>query len=120
MGQQKTELTESLIVRHGHENVVCSEENGGVGVGDGVSVAASDVTPILALSTFVAACTTFGFGCAVSAFLLIFFNSLKLLENSPKTQLFFSLIALQIGFSSPTQSSVMEELGISVAEVKKP
>ncbi|XVE62943.1 hypothetical protein DITRI_Ditri06bG0159800 [Diplodiscus trichospermus] len=86
MGQQRTEVTESLLFRQGHDNLVYSEENGGVGgVGDGGSVATSNVTTILALSTFVASCTAFGFGCA-------------------------------IGYSSPTQSSIMEDLGLSVAE----
>ncbi|XVF57374.1 hypothetical protein PTKIN_Ptkin06aG0200200 [Pterospermum kingtungense] len=82
MGQQRTEVTESLIVRQGHGNLVYNEENGGVGVGDEGSVAASSVTPMLALSTFVAAC-----------------NAL-----------------VMIGYSSPTQSSIMEEVGLSVAE----
>ncbi|XVF57375.1 hypothetical protein PTKIN_Ptkin06aG0200300 [Pterospermum kingtungense] len=85
MSQPRTEVTESLIVRQGHGNLVYIEENGGVGVGDGGSVAASNVTPILALSTFAAACLAFGFGCSV-------------------------------GYSSPTQSSIMEEMGLSVAE----
>ncbi|XWS57596.1 hypothetical protein CRYUN_Cryun09bG0187300 [Craigia yunnanensis] len=85
MGQQRTEVTESLLVRQGHDNLVYSEENGGVGVEGGGSLAASTVTTTLVLSTFVAACIAFGFGCA-------------------------------LGFSSPTQSSIMEDLGLSVAE----
>ncbi|KAA3472736.1 sugar transporter ERD6-like 15 isoform X1 [Gossypium australe] len=83
MEQQRTEATESLLVRQGNDNLVHNEENGGVG--DGGSVAVSDVTTILGLSTFVAACIAFGSGCAV-------------------------------GYSSPTESSIMEDLGLSVAE----
>ncbi|MBA0618962.1 hypothetical protein Godav_028221, partial [Gossypium davidsonii] len=83
MGQQITEATESLLVRQGNDNLVYNEENGGVG--DGGSVAVSDVTTILGLSTFVATCIAFGSGCAV-------------------------------GYSSPTESSIMEDLGLSVAE----
>ncbi|OMO62403.1 sugar transporter ERD6-like 3-like protein, partial [Corchorus capsularis] len=83
--QQKTEVTESLLVRNGHDNLTNSEENGGVRVGDEGSVAGSGVTTILALSTFVGACIIWGLGCAV-------------------------------GYSSPTQSSIMEDLGLSVAE----
>ncbi|OMO62411.1 hypothetical protein CCACVL1_22846 [Corchorus capsularis] len=88
MGQrQKTELTESLLFTHGHDdNLVYSEENGGVGVGKGKSVADSIVTTTsLVLGTFVGACISWGFGCA-------------------------------LGYSSPTQSSIMEDLGLSVAE----
>ncbi|WRX24253.1 Major facilitator [Theobroma cacao] len=85
MGQQRREVTESLLVRHGHGDLVHTEENIGVVVGGGGSVAASSVTTILALSTFVAACVSFGFGCA-------------------------------IGYSSPTQSSIMEDLGLSMAD----
>ncbi|XWS64602.1 hypothetical protein CRYUN_Cryun05aG0017200 [Craigia yunnanensis] len=87
MGQQRAEVTESLLVRQGHGNFVYSEENGGVGLGlgGGGSVAASTVTTILVLSTFVVACIAFGFGCA-------------------------------LGYSSPTQFSIMEDLGLSVAE----
>ncbi|XP_052878189.1 sugar transporter ERD6-like 15 isoform X3 [Gossypium arboreum] len=83
MEQQRTEATESLLVRQGNDNLVYNEENGGLG--DGGSVAVSDVTTILGLSTFVAACISFGSGCAV-------------------------------GYSSPTESSIMEDLGLSVAE----
>ncbi|KAK8633740.1 hypothetical protein V6N13_014578 [Hibiscus sabdariffa] len=85
MVQPATEATESLLFRQGggRGNLVYNEENGGVG-NEG-SVAVSSVTAILALSTFVAACIAFGFGCAV-------------------------------GYSSPTQSSIMEDLGLSVAE----
>ncbi|KAH1083585.1 hypothetical protein J1N35_023346 [Gossypium stocksii] len=83
MEQQRTEATESLLVRQGNDNLDYNEENGGVG--DGGSVAVSDVTTILGLSTFVAACIAFGSGCAV-------------------------------GYSSPTESSIMEDLGLSVAE----
>ncbi|KAK8576318.1 hypothetical protein V6N13_090792 [Hibiscus sabdariffa] len=75
--------TESLLFRQGGGRG--NEENGGVGVRNEGSVAVSSVTAILALSTFVAACIAFGFGCAV-------------------------------GYSSPTQSSIMEDLGLSVAE----
>ncbi|PPD93230.1 hypothetical protein GOBAR_DD09823 [Gossypium barbadense] len=85
MEQQRTEATESLLVRQGNDNLVYNEENSGVGVGDGGSVAVSDVTTILGLSIFVAACIAFGSGCA-------------------------------LGYSSPTQSSIMEDLGLSVAE----
>ncbi|XP_021283315.1 sugar transporter ERD6-like 15 [Herrania umbratica] len=85
MGQQSREVTESLLVRHGHGDLAHGEENGGVGVGGGGLVAASSVTTILALSTFVAACIAFGFGCA-------------------------------LGYSSPTQSSIMEDLGLSMAD----
>ncbi|KAK5786385.1 hypothetical protein PVK06_041021 [Gossypium arboreum] len=85
MEQQRTEATESLLVRQGNNNLVYNEENSGVGVGDGGSVAVSDVTTILGLSTFVAACIAFGSGCA-------------------------------LGYSSPTQFSIMEDLGLSVAE----
>ncbi|KHG02547.1 hypothetical protein F383_26088 [Gossypium arboreum] len=84
MEQQRTEATESLLVRQGNDNLVYNEENGGLG--DGGSVAVSDVTTILGLSTFVAACISFGSGCAV-------------------------------GYSSPTESSIMEDLGLSVAEL---
>ncbi|TYJ11592.1 hypothetical protein E1A91_A11G286800v1 [Gossypium mustelinum] len=83
MEQQRTEATESLLVRQGNDNLVYNEENGGLG--DGGSVAVSDVTTILGLSTFVAACISFGSGCAV-------------------------------GYSSPTESSIVEDLGLSVAE----
>ncbi|KAL4377656.1 hypothetical protein GQ457_02G035440 [Hibiscus cannabinus] len=83
MVQPATEATESLLFRQGGGRG--NEENGGVGVGNEGSVAVSSVTAILALSTFVAACIAFGFGCAV-------------------------------GYSSPTQSSIMEDLGLSVAE----
>ncbi|OMO62401.1 General substrate transporter [Corchorus capsularis] len=83
--QQRTEVTESLLVRHGHDNIVYSEENGGVRVGDEGSLAGSGVTTILALSAFVGACSIWGLGCA-------------------------------LGYSSPTQSSIMEDLGLSVAE----
>ncbi|MBA0618961.1 hypothetical protein Godav_028220 [Gossypium davidsonii] len=85
MEQQRTEATESLLLRQGNDNLVYNEENSGVGVGDGGSVAVSDVTTILGLSIFVAACFAFGSGCA-------------------------------LGYSSPTQSSIMEDLGLSVAE----
>ncbi|GMI65313.1 Mitochondrial F1F0-ATP synthase inhibitor factor 1 [Hibiscus trionum] len=85
MEQQRTEANESLLARQGHDNLVYNEENGGVGVGEGGSVAVSNVTTILALSTFVAACIAFGYGCA-------------------------------LGYSSPTQSSIMEDLGLSVEE----
>ncbi|XP_052480214.1 sugar transporter ERD6-like 15 isoform X2 [Gossypium raimondii] len=85
MEQQRTEATESLLVRQGNDNLVYNEEDSGVGVGDGGSVAVSDVTTILGLSIFVAACIAFGSGCA-------------------------------LGYSSPTQSSIMEDLGLSVAE----
>ncbi|MBA0654348.1 hypothetical protein Goklo_021365 [Gossypium klotzschianum] len=91
MEQQRTEATESLLLRQGNDNLVYNEENSGVGVGDGGSVAVSDVTTILGLSIFVAACFAFGSGCAVRAFSLL-------------------------GYSSPTQSSIMEDLGLSVAE----
>ncbi|OMO99045.1 General substrate transporter [Corchorus olitorius] len=65
--QQRTEVTESLLVRHQHDNnIVYSEENGGARVGDGGSVAGSCVTTILALSTFVGACSIWGLGCAVN------------------------------------------------------
>ncbi|XVF31275.1 hypothetical protein REPUB_Repub16aG0131600 [Reevesia pubescens] len=85
--QQRTEVTKSLLVsRERHDdNLVYSEENGGVGAGNGGSVAASNITTILALSTFVAASIAFGFGCA-------------------------------LGYSSPTQSGITEDLGLSVAE----
>ncbi|KAK8689457.1 hypothetical protein V6N13_088175 [Hibiscus sabdariffa] len=84
MEQQRTEANESLLARQGHgDNLVYNEENGGVG--EGGSVAVSNVTTILALSTFVAACIAFGYGCA-------------------------------LGYSSPTQSSIMEDLGLSVEE----
>ncbi|KAK8712571.1 hypothetical protein V6N13_147808 [Hibiscus sabdariffa] len=86
MEQQRTEANESLLATQGHDdNLVYNEENGGVGVGEGGSVAVSNVTTILALSTFVAACIAFGYGCA-------------------------------LGYSSPTQSSIMEDLGLSVEE----
>ncbi|OMO62412.1 hypothetical protein CCACVL1_22847 [Corchorus capsularis] len=86
--QQRTELTESLLFIHGHDdnNLVYSEENVGVGVGgNGKSAAAS--TTILALGAFVGASIAWGYGCA-------------------------------LGYSSPTQSSIMEDLGLSVAESK--
>ncbi|XP_022743415.1 sugar transporter ERD6-like 15 [Durio zibethinus] len=111
MGQQRTEATESLLVSQGHDNLVDSEENGGVGLGDGGSVAASTVTTILALSTFEAACLAFGLGCSVGAFLLNVFNSVS--RTPPMLNLFS---ALQLGYSSPTQSSIMADLGLSVAE----
>ncbi|OMO99044.1 General substrate transporter [Corchorus olitorius] len=63
--QQRTEVTESLLVRHRHDNLINSEENGGIRVGDEGSVAGSGVTTILALSTFVGACSIWGLGCAV-------------------------------------------------------
>ncbi|MBA0770875.1 hypothetical protein Gotri_019431 [Gossypium trilobum] len=85
MEQQRNEATERLLSRQGHHNLVYSEENGGVGVGDEGLVTVSNFTSILGLSTLTAACITFGFGCA-------------------------------IGYSSPTQSSIMEDLGLSVAE----
>ncbi|KAA3472737.1 sugar transporter ERD6-like 15 isoform X1 [Gossypium australe] len=85
MEQQRKEATERLFSSQGHDNLFYSEENDGVGVGDGGLVAVSNFTSILGLSTFMAACITFGFGCA-------------------------------IGYSSPTQSSIMEDLGLSVAE----
>ncbi|KAK8576322.1 hypothetical protein V6N13_090796 [Hibiscus sabdariffa] len=83
MDQQITEETEPLLVRQEHNNLVYNEENGGVG--ERGSVAVSNVSTVLVLSTFVAACFAFGTGCA-------------------------------IGYSSPTQSSIMEDLGLSVAE----
>ncbi|MBA0770873.1 hypothetical protein Gotri_019429 [Gossypium trilobum] len=85
MEQQRKEATERLLSSQGHDNLFYSEENDGVGVGDGGLVAVSNFTSILGLSIFMAACITFGFGCA-------------------------------IGYSSPTQSSIMEDLGLSVAE----
>ncbi|TYI57751.1 hypothetical protein E1A91_D11G303600v1 [Gossypium mustelinum] len=85
MEQQRKEATERLLSTQGHDNLFYSEENDGVGVGDGGLVAVSNFTSILGLSIFMAACITFGFGCA-------------------------------IGYSSPTQSSIMEDLGLSVAE----
>ncbi|GMI65312.1 hypothetical protein like AT4G04760 [Hibiscus trionum] len=84
--QPLTPLVYHHLTRQGHDdNLVYNEENGGVGVGEGGSVAVSDVTAILALSTFAAACIAFGVGCA-------------------------------IGYSSPTQSSIMQDLGLSVAQ----
>ncbi|TYI02934.1 hypothetical protein ES332_A11G302300v1 [Gossypium tomentosum] len=85
MEQQRKEATERLLSSQGHDNLFYSEENDGVGVGDGGLVAVSNFTSILGLSILTAACITFGFGCA-------------------------------IGYSSPTQSSIMEDLGLSVAE----
>ncbi|KAG4122517.1 hypothetical protein ERO13_D11G271700v2 [Gossypium hirsutum] len=85
MEQQRKEATERLLSTQGHDNLFYSEENDGVGVGDGGLVAVSNFTSILGLSIFMAACITFGFGCA-------------------------------IGYSSPTQSSIMEDWGLSVAE----
>ncbi|XP_052480211.1 sugar transporter ERD6-like 15 isoform X4 [Gossypium raimondii] len=85
MEQQRKEATERLLSTQGHNNLFYSEENDGVCVGDGGLVAVSNFTSILGLSIFMAACITFGFGCA-------------------------------IGYSSPTQSSIMEDLGLSVTE----
>ena len=93
MGQQRTDVTESLLARQGHDNLVYSEENGGIGVGDGGSLAASTVTTTLVLSTFVAACIAFGFGCAVSAFLLNVFLQFKSVWDSPRAELVFFFAA---------------------------
>ncbi|XVF31277.1 hypothetical protein REPUB_Repub16aG0131800 [Reevesia pubescens] len=72
MGEERA-MTQSLLVR---------EEHGDAGAELHTS---SSVTTTLVLSTFVAACISFGFGCV-------------------------------LGYSSPTQSVIMEELGLSVAE----
>ncbi|OMO99043.1 General substrate transporter [Corchorus olitorius] len=119
--QQRTELTESFLFVHGHDdNLVYSEENGGVGK----SAADSHVTTSLILGTFVGACISWGFGCAVKCSILIECSNficavLKVFVNIPcwaELVFFFEFFDLQLGYSSPTQSSIMEDLGLSVAE----
>ncbi|WRX24252.1 Major facilitator [Theobroma cacao] len=72
MGEEAATVTQSLLGRRGHG-------------GGGQLQTVSSVTTTLVLSTFVAACISFGFGCVM-------------------------------GYSSPTQSAIMEDLDLSIAE----
>ncbi|XWS64599.1 hypothetical protein CRYUN_Cryun05aG0017000 [Craigia yunnanensis] len=75
MGEERATVTQPLLVREGH----------GDGDAGGELQTSSSATVTLVLSTFVAACISFGFGCVM-------------------------------GYSSPTQSVIMEELGLTLAE----
>lgn len=59
MGEEAATVTQSLLGRRGHG-------------GGGQLQTVSSVTTTLVLSTFVAACISFGFGCVVSRLITIF------------------------------------------------
>ncbi|KAK3200369.1 hypothetical protein Dsin_023784 [Dipteronia sinensis] len=104
--------------------------NGG-GSGDEAE-SGSSATAILVFSTFIAVCGSFIFGTSVNALLTLKFKRKKnkidqSVESVSISHIYFCVIdwyivtnaymtTLQIGYSSPAEKGIIDDLGLSVAE----
>ncbi|GKU86694.1 hypothetical protein SLEP1_g1185 [Rubroshorea leprosula] len=71
------------------------------------------------LSTFVAVCGSYEFGCCVSG--LSYFKAEQIgtdtfINSRMKILLALVLLTMNVGYSSPTESAIMEDLSLSTAE----
>ncbi|XP_034707891.1 sugar transporter ESL1-like isoform X3 [Vitis riparia] len=86
---------------------------------DGVDGGSSTVTAVVIISTAVAVCGSFNSGCAATSWRRWSKwckNILQLLEDQAVKDKAKKILSFSAGYSSPAESGIMEDLGLSVAE----